>query len=69
MSLKTPSSQFLCFTQGLLLLPLTLMASIYGMNFAHIPFAQDPRGFWIMMLIMTLIALGLMVWFKQRKWL
>jgi magnesium transporter len=50
-------------------LPLTLIASIYGMNFAHIPFSQGPGSFEIMLGIMAVMAVGLLIWFKKRKWL
>jgi len=51
-------------------IPLTFLAGVYGMNFAHFPELKMawmyPWGFWSI----TLIMLGFMIWFfKRKKWL
>lgn len=48
------------------LLPLGLIAGIFGMNFIVIPGTDHPNGFWILMGTMTLLALGLWVYFARR---
>ncbi len=52
-----------------ILLPLTLLASIYGMNIAGLPHAQDQNALLIVGLIMTILALGMILVFKIRNWL
>ncbi|HEX7799844.1 MAG TPA: magnesium transporter CorA family protein [Asticcacaulis sp.] len=49
-------------------LPLTLIASIYGMNFDHMPFLHDPDAFWASMAIMAVIAVALVWWFRMKRW-
>jgi magnesium transporter len=51
------------------LLPLTFLASLYGMNFTHIPRANDPWGFYEMVGIMAFIALVLIIFAFRRNWL
>lgn len=51
-----------------ILLPLTLLASIYGMNI-HLPLASDPQAFWLILMIMGLIASTMVLAFKLRDWL
>lgn len=52
----------------ILLLP-TLIASFYGMNFAHIPLASTPYGFYAV--IAGTVATTLILWllFKKVRWL
>jgi len=53
-------------------LPLTLLAGIYGMNFSpgfFQPGSGDPRGFYVMILTMVVISLGLVYWSKKSGWI
>lgn len=52
-----------------ILLPLTLVASIYGMNIVGLPHAKDPNSLLIVGLIMTILALSMILVFKIRNWL
>ncbi|MDI7776228.1 magnesium transporter CorA family protein [Asticcacaulis sp. EMRT-3] len=49
-------------------LPLTLIASIYGMNFDHMPFLHNPDAFWASLIIMFAIAVALVWWFRAKRW-
>jgi magnesium transporter len=50
-------------------LPMTLIAGVYGMNFAElIPDTQNPWGFWIAVGLMALSGLGSYLFFKWKKW-
>ena len=53
---------------SVIMLPLTLISSIYGMNIA-LPFAADPNAFIITAGIMILIALVMLIYFRRRHWL
>lgn len=53
---------------SVIFLPLTLIASIYGMNFSDMPFLHDKTAFGMVMMLMAVIIVGLMGWFKYKKW-
>lgn len=50
-------------------LPLTLIASIFGMNTDVMPFVDSEYGFWIILGLMVGVSLALVVYFRVRKWL
>ena len=52
-----------------ILLPLTLIASIYGMNFRRLPLAEWSYGFEITLGIMIAISVGMLVYFRRRRWI
>ena len=54
---------------SVIFLPLTLIASIYGMNFEAMPGLHNPEAFWIVVVLMLIITGGLLWWFKQRRWI
>jgi magnesium transporter len=51
-----------------ILLPLTLIAGIYGMN-VPIPAADKPWHFWVVMAIMAVTTWVLYTHFRRRKWI
>jgi magnesium transporter len=53
---------------SVIVLPLTLIASIWGMN-SHVPGEQSTTGFWIVIGCMVAILLGMIIYFKRRGWL
>lgn len=52
-----------------IMLPLTLITGIFGMNFNSIPFLTSDFGFWLSMALMVLIAGSMLYWFKYKKWI
>lgn len=52
-----------------ILLPLTFIASLYGMNLAWLPLSQSPYFFWILMGAMLTMGILMIVYFKKRRWL
>jgi magnesium transporter len=50
-------------------IPLTLITGIYGMNFVHMPELQWRYGFPIVIAVMVVIGLGMLYWFRRRRWL
>ena len=52
-----------------IMMPLTLIASIYGMNFKHMPELDSPMGYPIIIITMVLITTSMLIYFKRRKWL
>jgi magnesium transporter len=51
------------------LLPPTLIASVYGMNFRYMPEVEQPWGYPFAIGLMLLSALGPMVYFRKKGWL
>lgn len=49
--------------------PLTLIASVFGMNVEAMPIVHGPYGFWVILGLMASIGLVLFVYFKIKKWL
>jgi len=49
--------------------PLTFVAGIYGMNFAHMPELAYRWGYFAVLGVMLVIGLGLLWLFRRRKWL
>jgi len=54
---------------AVVLMPPTLVASIYGMNFKHMPELDWPLGYPMALIIMLLAAIVPYMYFKWRKWL
>jgi magnesium transporter len=53
---------------SVILLPLTLISGIYGMNI-ELPLNQHPRAFIFVSGLMVVIAILMLAYFKRRKWL
>ncbi len=53
---------------SVIMLPLTLVTSFYGMNIPLIG-EDDPNAFWVIAVLLLLMAVGLLVYFKRRRWL
>ena len=51
-----------------IVLPLTFISGLYGMNVA-LPFAASPFAFWIVMGICVLILVFLVLFFIKKHWL
>jgi len=54
---------------SVVLLPLTLLASIWGMNTNFLPFSKSGLDFWLIVGLMFIILLGMIIYFRIRKWL
>lgn len=51
------------------LLPPTLIASIYGMNFVHMPELAQPWGYPMALVAMLISVIVPLAWFKKKGWL
>lgn len=49
--------------------PLTFIASIYGMNFKHMPELDWEWGYYAILGVMGLICIVMLYFFKRKKWL
>lgn len=50
-------------------IPLTFMAGIYGMNFEYMPELKIPWAYPALWVAMITVALGLIAFFKRKKWM
>jgi magnesium transporter len=50
-----------------ILLPLTLLASVFGMN-VRVPGEGDMAAFWLILVIMLVLGAGLIALFRWRRW-
>ncbi len=53
---------------SVIVLPLTLIASIWGMN-VGVPGEGDPTDFWLILGAMVALLVGMLVYFRKRGWL
>lgn len=52
-----------------IMLPLSLIAGIYGMNFKNMPELQNDNGYYLTLLLMFVIAVTLLFYFWRKGWL
>ena len=50
-------------------IPLTFIAGIYGMNFKYMPELEWHWGYFLVLLVMTIIIAFMVFHFKRKKWL
>ncbi len=50
-------------------IPLTFLAGVYGMNFEWMPELTWKWGYPAVLLLMLVVALGLLLFFRKKKWL
>lgn len=49
--------------------PLTFIASIYGMNFDNIPELHSQYGYYAVLGLMFLVTSGMLIYFKRKGWI
>jgi magnesium transporter len=54
---------------GTIFIPLTFLAGVYGMNFHHFPELDWRWAYPAFWLVCLLLGLGMVVWFRRRRWL
>ena len=52
-----------------IILPLSLIAGIYGMNFQNMPELRTPNGYFITLALMAGVAIVLLIYFWRRGWI
>ena len=50
-------------------IPLTFIAGLYGMNFKYMPELESKWGYPIILVVMVVIVIFLVRWFKKKNWL
>jgi magnesium transporter len=52
-----------------IMLPLTLIAGIYGMNFENMPELKSQNGYFLTLGVMIIVALALLIYFWRKGWI
>ncbi|KLK87332.1 magnesium transporter [Methanoculleus sediminis] len=50
-------------------IPLTFIAGVYGMNFAHMPEISHPWGYPVALASMAAVAAAMLLYFRKRGWI
>ncbi len=50
-------------------MPLTLIVGWYGMNFTHMPELDSPLGYPLVIVLSAAVIIGMLIFFKRKKWL
>jgi len=50
-------------------MPLTFIAGIYGMNFKYMPELESRWGYPVVWLVVVIIGVSMLIYFKRKKWL
>jgi magnesium transporter len=52
-----------------ILMPLTFIVGVYGMNFDHMPELHLPYAYPAVLMLMASITVGMLLFFKHKRWL
>lgn len=50
-------------------MPLTFIAGVYGMNFKHMPELNSQWGYPLTLIGMGVVVLGMVGWFRKKRWI
>ncbi|MCX6005090.1 MAG: hypothetical protein NT082_05395 [Chloroflexi bacterium] len=50
-------------------IPLTFIVGLYGMNFKGMPELESPLGYPAVLLLMLAVAVGMLIYFRRKKWI
>ena len=53
---------------SVIFIPLTFIAGIYGTNFEYVPELKFKYSYFIMWFVMIVVAVGMLLFFKRKKW-
>lgn len=53
---------------SVIFMPITFIVGVYGMNFENMPELHTTNGYYIALAAMFIIAVGMTVYFKRKKW-
>ncbi len=52
-----------------IMLPLSFIAGVYGMNFKRMPELEWHNGYEFALFLMAAVAVTILVWFKRKRWI
>ncbi len=50
-------------------IPLTFVVGLYGMNFKYMPELDHAYGYFIVLGVMALFTIGMLLWFRRKRWM
>lgn len=50
-------------------IPLSFIAGVYGMNFHYMPELTWKNGYYYILVFMALVAIGMLIYFRKKKWI
>jgi len=50
-------------------IPITFVASLYGMNFKYMPEISWRWGYWGALGVMAVIAILMLIYFRRKRWI
>lgn len=53
---------------SVIFMPLTFIVGVYGMNFKYLPELEMHNGYYMTWIVMILITVGMVIYFKIKKW-
>lgn len=53
---------------SVIFMPLTFIVGVYGMNFKYMPELDSHNGYYLTWLVMILITIGMVYYFKRKNW-
>ena len=68
MSTKLNDTMTVLTIFSVIFIPLTFIVGVYGMNFDNLPELHWKYGYFIVWGVMIAIVLGMLWYFKRRKW-
>ncbi|MCM2534414.1 magnesium/cobalt transporter CorA [Neobacillus pocheonensis] len=48
--------------------PLSFLTGLFGMNFVHMPVLKGQNNFYLSLIFMVVIAIGMYIWFRRKGW-
>jgi magnesium transporter len=69
MSNKTNEVMKVLTVVATIFIPLTFIVGLYGMNFKNMPEYDSPWGYPVVLIIMLAIAIGMLVYFRRKRWI
>jgi len=53
---------------SVIFIPLTFIAGIYGTNFEYVPELKYRYSYFVMWIVMIVVTIGMLMFFKKKKW-
>lgn len=69
LSNKTNDIMKVLTMMSVIFIPLTFIVGVYGMNFQYMPELELPYGYYMVLGVMFLIFVGMLFYFKRKKWM